>query len=210
MVKSAFDNGTRSHLDNDKIIYQLGIPEHFRAAAVELFDQAFGEKFSVAINAKEKRMKLLFDSFILDHAIAAIHNDQLIGIAGFQTPKASFTSGMTYEKLLTHLGFLNGHWAVLIFSLFERQALTNELVMDGIAVDKKWRGRGIGGQLLEGIMNYAQKQQYQTIRLDVIDINYKAKKLYLQKGFQVKKEEYFPYLRWLLGFAGSTTMEYRV
>jgi len=195
--------------NNNEVIYQMGIPEPLRTAAVELYDEAFGGKFSAAIGSKGKRIKLLFDSLILDHAIAAIYNDQLIGIAGFQTPNASFTRGMTYEKLLTHLGFFNGHWAVLIFSLFERKALTNELVMDGIAVDKKWRGQGVGGQLLEGIMNYANKQQYQTIRLDVIDINHKAKKLYLQKGFQVKKEEYFPYLRWLLGFAGSSTMEYK-
>ncbi len=44
------------------------------------------------------------------------------------------------------------------------------------------------------------------IRLDVIDTNPRAKKLYKQKGFEVVKEEVYLYLSWLLGFGVSSTM----
>ncbi|MFQ3232131.1 MAG: hypothetical protein ACI9DO_003526, partial [Reinekea sp.] len=36
------------------------------------------------------------------------------------------------------------------------------------------------------------------------------KKLYERKGFKAVKTERFPYLRWLLGFSGSTTMQLSV
>ena len=48
---------------------------------------------------------------------------------------------------------------------------------------------------------------FNRVRLDVIDINPRAKKLYERKGFKVVRTEKFPYLRRLLGFGGSTTME---
>ena len=79
--------------------------------------------------------------------------------------------------------------------------------MDGIAVQAGARGQGVGSRLLEEIANYAKEQGFSRVRLDVIDINPKARKLYERKGFKAVKTEYFRYLRWLLGFRGSTTME---
>ena len=82
--------------------------------------------------------------------------------------------------------------------------------MDGIVVHSDARGKGVGNRLLEEVANYAKEHEFDRVRLDVIDINTKAKKLYERKGFKEVKTEYFPYLRWLLGFGGSTTMELRL
>lgn len=189
------------------IIYQVGLPEKFRSSAARLYDEAFGEKFSVAVRSDKHRLHLLSDCFILEYAIVAISENKLIGIAGFHTPSGSLTGGITYRELLSQLGYIRGNWAALIFSLYERKPAPRELVMDGIAVHAGERGKGVGSRLLEEIAKYARKNNFNCVRLDVIDINAKAKKLYERKGYEVVKTEYFPYLRWLLGFSGSTTME---
>lgn len=120
----------------------------------------------------------------------------------------SLTSGMTYRLLLTHLGFIRGNWAAVIFSLYERTPLPGELVIDGLAVRSDVRGQGVGTKLLEAIVQYAAQKAFPTIRLDVIDINDGARRLYERFGFVATGTEYFEYLRWLLGFGGSTTMKF--
>ena len=199
-------NRYRQELKDNEITYQLGIPEHLRMAAVELYDQAFGQKFSVAVGNKEQRLALLRQGFMLDYAIAAIYDNKLIGIAGFQTADSSLTHAINYEMLISHLGLIEGHWATLIFSLYERDFVSGELLMDGIAVHSHYRGQGVGSGLIKELTIYAKEFNYNSIRLDVIDTNSDAKKLYQHLGFNEKTTENFPYLRWLLGFSASTEM----
>jgi len=80
----------------------------------------------------------------------------------------------------------------------------------GIAVDSRCRGQGIGSKLLDQIIQYALENRFETVRLDVIDSNPRAKKLYESKGFVAIKSESYPYLKWLIGFSGSTTMELNI
>lgn len=195
---------------DDQIQYFIGIPEEHRVKAAELYDEAFGAKFSVAIADKETRIALIADGLLLNFGICAIRNQELMGVTGFHTFNGSLTSGMSYRSLLSTLGFFKGHWAVLIFSLYERTPQAHELVMDGIAVSSKSRGNGIGSALLKKMIQYAGEHQYTKIRLDVIDTNKQAKKLYERMGFSEVKTEHFEYLRWLLGFGASTTMEYHL
>jgi hypothetical protein len=62
------------------INYQVGLPEEYRDSAVDLYEEAFGQKFSLAIPSKEKRITFLKKCFILDYVIGAIYKDELIGI----------------------------------------------------------------------------------------------------------------------------------
>ena len=194
-------------MSESEIIYQTGLPEQLRSDAASLYDEAFGKKFSVAVRNNKNRLLLLNNCLMPEYAIVALSENKLIGIAGFHIPGGSFTGGTTYSELLSQLGFIKGNWAALIFSLYERNPEPGELVMDGIAVHTDSRGKGVGSRLLEEIACYARDQEFKRVRLDVIDVNPKAKKLYERKGFKKAKTEYFPYLRWLLGFGGSTTME---
>ena len=194
----------------NQVYYQVGIPEQYRDIAVELYDEAFGKKISVAIKDKRNRLNLLNSCLILKYAIGAFHQEQLIGIAGFHTLEGSLTSGIGYRDLLSQLGFIQGNWAAIIFSLYERKPKPKELVMDGIAVHAMGRGKGIGTRLLTEIKKLGERDGYKKIRLDVIDINPKAKKLYKRVGFKTVKTENFPYLKNTLGFGGVTTMELKI
>lgn len=179
--------------------------------AVYLYHQAFGDKIAIAVKNKPKRLELLSDSLNPDFAFVAIDGkNELVGIAGFQTVKGSLTNGITYKQLIVKLGFLKGHWAAIIFILFDRKLREGQLLMDGISVDVTMRSKGIGTKLLNAIKTYALDNKFETIRLDVIDTNPRAKKLYLSLGFKVIDIQSFPYLKKLLGFSGVTTLEYKI
>jgi len=197
-------------MSENHVSYQIGIPEQYRETAVELYEEAFGKKLGVAIKNKRRRLSLLSSTLILKYAIGAFSDKKLIGIAGIQTPEGSLTSGIGYGDLLSQLGFLRANWAALIFSLYERKPAPMELVMDGISVHSLGRGKGIGTKLLTEIIKLGENEGYRQIRLDVIDINPKAKKLYERVGFEVIKTESYPYLKGLLGFSGSSTMVYNI
>ncbi len=193
-------------MKKNEIRFTVGIPEDHRDAAVQLYEDAFGAKFSVAIKERKKRLALLKASLSLDFAIGAIHQDKLLGLAGFSTKGGSLTDGITVKRLLRQLGIWRGIRAILVFSLYDRQLTAGELMMDGISVNEASRGKGIGSNLLDELKSYAIRNGFSTIRLDVIDTNPDARRLYEKQGFVAKKTEYFGFLRFFLGFSASTTM----
>ena len=191
----------------DELSFQRGLPEIHRECAASLYDEAFGRKFRVAVRSEKLRRFLLTRCFQRDYAFVAIAGDKLVGIAGFHTTIGSFTGGITYKELVSLLGLVAGSWAAVIFGFYDRTPEKGVLLMDGIAVHRDYRGGGIGGKLLEELVAYAEKNRYEKVRLDVIDTNPKAKKLYERVGFRSLGTQRYPYLQWLLGFGGSTTME---
>ena len=195
-------------MNPELIKYQIGIPEAFRSTATDLYDEAFGKKLSLAIAKTKERKALFIKGFNLKYAIGAFCEDNLVGIAGFHADQMSLSGGITYRDLIFELGFLKGHRAALVFSLYERKPRPGELVMDGIAVRSNVRGMGVGMNLLEQIRQYAHNHDFDCIRLDVIDTNPGAKRLYERFGFKAVRTETFPLLKRFLGFGGVTTMEF--
>ena len=192
------------------VAYSIGLNEGQLKAAAQLYDEAFGKKFAVAIKSRQDRLKLYESAFVGRFAISASVEAKLVGLAGFHTPDGSLTGGIGASVLLTQLGVIRGLRAIAIFSLYERKPKPGQLLMDGIAVHKDYRGHGIGSQLLRNLLNYARQNGFAAIRLDVIDTNPGARRLYERRGFIPVRTEKFPFLRWLLGFGGSTSMELRV
>jgi ribosomal protein S18 acetylase RimI-like enzyme len=82
--------------------------------------------------------------------------------------------------------------------------------MDGISVAPTARGGGIGTKLLLRIKEFAEAEGYQSVRLDVIDTNHAARRLYEREGFIAISTYRFPYLRWFLDFSAATTLEFRI
>ena len=194
----------------NEIIYQVGIPHEYINEAIALYEEAFGKKISVVIKEDSERRKVISSCFVLEYAISALASDRLVGIAGIHTKTGSLTGGMGYKELISQLGFIKGSKAALMFSLYERKPKEGELVMDGISVHSEYRGKGIGGMLLTKVKEYALRHGFSSIRLDVIDINPRAKALYERSGFKVVKQEEFYYLKNILGFGSSETMIFRV
>lgn len=192
------------------LIIEQGWAPQFTPKIARLYNEAFGQKFSAVISNAQQRVSLFEKSFTPHFSFIARIDDNIVGLAGFQTAQGSLTSGITGKLLFKELGFFKGLKACLLFSIFEREAQEKELVMDGIVVDTGFRSLGIGSKLLDIIVEYAKNNDYQNVRLDVIDTNQRAKKLYLQKGFIEGNTKHFPYLKSLLGFSAATTMHFPI
>lgn len=190
--------------------YEIGLRDAHRAAAARLYDEAFGPKLSVAVRSRDERLAMLEDAFVGEFAITATVGPELAGLAGFHTPDGSLTGGFGAGSLLRRLGPFRGLRAVAILALYDRTPRPGELLMDGIAVREDFRGRGVGGELLRRIVSHSAENGFSSVRLDVIDTNPDARRLYDRHGFVPVRSETFPFLRRLLGFGGATTMERRV
>lgn len=67
------------------------------------------------------------------------------------------------------------------------------LIIHRLAVHPDFQGRGIASMLMRFIEDYAIRNSYKSIRLDVFSVNKVAQRLYYNKGFQYFGEVNFPY-----------------
>ena len=194
----------------EEIAITRGFAEELRSEAASLFAAAFGPKLSVAIPNPGLRMEILQEALDPSHAFVATAKGRIVGIAGFKTSAGALTSGISPRLLRAKLGVWRSLRAVAVLALFERGLRPEQLLMDGISVSPGARGGGIGTKLLDRIKQFAEEEGYRTVRLDVIDTNHAARRLYERQGFVATASSRFGYLRWLLGFSAATTLEYRV
>ena len=192
---------------SETIEYKIGLPEEYRRRAAELYEEAFQGKFLPVVKSRQKSVEILVDSIKPEYAVAAIEQDKLLGIAGFHGTGGYFTSGGSSYGIIRRLGLAKGLWTILVLGIiYERKPAPGELLMDGIAVDSSVRGKGIGTGILEKLCEYGVKEGYNTLKLDVIDINVKARRLYENLGFYAVTTVHHPYLKRFTGFSSSTTM----
>lgn len=187
-----------------------GFPDELRSNAATLYDASFGAKISIAIPDARKRLAILAEAFNPEYCFVAMSGSELVGIAGFKNSSGALTGGMTFALLRKHLGLAGAVRAISVLALFERTLTKGQLLMDGISVSPKARGGGIGTALLHRLKVHARHEGHRTIRLDVIDTNPAARRLYERLGFVATDTARFPYLKWLLGFSAATTMEFNV
>jgi ribosomal protein S18 acetylase RimI-like enzyme len=156
------------------------------------------------------RIAVLTDGFDPNFSFIAVSGGELVGIAGFKTEHGSLTDGISFRVVKGKLGSWGALRAVLVLALLERRPVADQLLMDGIGVSPAMRGSGIGTKLLDALIGYARKQGCRSVRLDVIDTNPAARRLYVRVGFVPVKTRHFACLHWLLGFRTATQMEYRL
>lgn len=194
-------------MSSTEIHYRRGLPEGQARRASELYEEAFGAKFAVAVPNRGRRLALIEHGLCGEFSVCAFSGEQLVGLAGFQSAAGAFTGGITARDLLRQLGWWRGCRALLVFAFYERERQAGELLMDGICVDGDWRGHGIGSQLLARVADEARERGCDSVRLDVIDTNPAARRLYQRCGFVAQHTVHFGWLRWLFGFGASTTMQ---
>ena len=188
----------------------LGFDDSQRARVAALYDEAFGAKLSVAIPDRDARVALVAATLDPSCAFVAVDDDRLVGIAGFHAADRSLTGELGLRDLFGRLGVLAGIRAAAVLSLYDRKPRAGQLLMDGIAVDASARGRGVGTRLLEAVREHGRALGCDSIRLDVIDTNPAARRLYERVGFVATRTERFEFLRRWLGFGASTEMVLRL
>jgi ribosomal protein S18 acetylase RimI-like enzyme len=190
-------------------ITQLGIRTEHTEDAARLYAIAFQTKFLKILGNPEEVTQLLKDGINLQRGISAISaNNELLGISGFQLDNTSLTE-IKFRTFFTKYGLINGAFKyIILMVLFHRKPdKKNQLLMDGIVVKEGERGRGIGKQLFIELEKFSKQSKITSIKLDVIDENPKAKKLYESIGFVPTKYSKTPkFIYKLIGVSGVTTM----
>ncbi|UXX84919.1 GNAT family N-acetyltransferase [Roseovarius pelagicus] len=185
-----------------------GFPDGQRDRAAALYWQAFGAKLG-RIMAPEARALHFFETILNPgYAISALDaRGRVIGLAGFKTQEGSLTGG-GFRDLARAYGWFGALWRAPVLSMLERPVAPGILLMDGICVDTAARGQGVGTRLLDAIKTEAAQREETHVRLDVIDINPRARALYERQGFVAQGTEDIGPLRHLLGFSKATRMRY--
>lgn len=186
-------------------VLNRGVPEGGERDVASLYWEAFGRKLGPALDPPDAGREFLAAHLHHDRGITALVDGRVVGVAGFRLGGRGLTGGGAKDVLAAY-GPFRGLPRLAVLALFERTPAAGELVMDGIAVDAAHRGAGIGSLLLEEVAAVAAENGCRRIRLDVIDVNPRARALYERHGFTAVRTERTPYLRGLLGFGAVTTM----
>ena len=186
---------------------RVGIAPSDRAAAAELFWDAFRGKLGKVMGPDQRALGFLRATMNGDYALSAVAADgTLLGIAGFKTSKGSLSGG-TLRDMTRSYGWFGGAWRALLLSLLEREVEAGALLMDGICVDARARGLGVGTALLDAMKAHARDLGLPALRLDVIDSNHRARALYEREGFLPVGTTHTGPLRYVFGFRQATAMQ---
>jgi ribosomal protein S18 acetylase RimI-like enzyme len=188
------------------VIVFSGLHAHLRADAARLYWEAFGGKLGRVLGPDAQALVFFERGIRTDHCLAALdETGALIGVAGFKTPAGSFAGG-SWEDLIAVYGPFGGRWRGAILWALNSEIDNDRFLVDGICVSRGQRGKGIGSLLLAGLYDEAERRGYRSIRLDVIDANWRARALYERQGFMATRTERLGPLRHVFGFSASTSM----
>jgi ribosomal protein S18 acetylase RimI-like enzyme len=183
-----------------------GITESQREEAARLYWEAFGGKLNAVLGPDDRAIAFIAASMRTDHCIVAVGpTGQLLGIAGFKSPDGGFVGGSAAAMRRVY-GWVGALWRSAALWTLANEVDNNRFLIDGIAVTRDARGMGIGSALVEALCDEGTARGYATIRLEVIDTNWRAKALYERLGFMSVKTERVGPLRHLFGFSAATTM----
>ena len=185
---------------------KIGLPPIYYSQDAKICTEAFYDKTKGLLGSPEQMQSLIAKSFNPDLAIVALINDRLIGVAGMAFKKRHFITP-SRSIFIEQFGIFSGLIKHLIYRTFSiRPYEPEQLLLEAIAIEPNMRGLGIGTLLITELENYAQQNLLNSIRLEVINTNSKAKKLYERIGFKTTKVEHNFFLEKIVGISGISTM----
>lgn len=184
-----------------------GIDRKDAEAAALIYYEAFKRKILSGSMTADQALRLLERSINTENCFAAYCDDILVAFSGFYKDKKPFMKMQLFD-CVDILGMSEGFFYFIFSALLNRAPGKGELQMDGIAVRSDFRGKGLGGMLLKTLIEYGKYLNFDRIKLDVIDGNDGAHRLYLKTGFKDVKSHKLGILGALYGIKGFTHMHY--
>ncbi|RKX78531.1 MAG: hypothetical protein DRP87_06100 [Spirochaetes bacterium] len=183
------------------------LPEGENQRIAELFWEAFGSKYKSLYINKDQGIAIVRDSLRFDQGLYACLSNRVVGFLGFHYGSHRFTDFRfdVFRRQFSLPGALL-RFSILTTFLPGRIKEPGEIRIDSVAVDSELRGKGIGTTLIEEAISLAKKMGFRSIRLEVIDSNERAKKLYERLGFKTAKYVNFGILARGAGFSGEYVM----
>ena len=185
------------------------IPAKELTRAGDLYLEAFGAKLLPLLGPPGRLRRLLLGGLRRQRAVGAYdETGRLVALLGYHWEGESFTD-ITFSGLQHEFGLWGASWRIILMGILldRKPDHDKQLLMDGISVAPEMRGRGVGTQMFAHLETLALKLGATEIKLDVIDSNFGARKLYLRLGFDEKGHTRVPaFLQKWLPVNGSTTM----
>lgn len=172
--------------------------------AVSILKDAFSLKLSGILGTDEQIQRVISLSLNRKEVLVVYSEDKkVIGVAAYQYNNR-ISLAISLKALIKLYGYFQGMYKMfLLAKYFPTKKGVKMFYLDAIAVDKEYRGQGVGKLLLDELEKLAKEQGLDYLALDVIEENERAKKLYEIEGY---KEDHYQLLdkrtRKVLGFKG--------
>jgi len=199
------DETSRRPLCNTSIRLLDYLPDDLADDAAALYLSALADKLVPVYGVGPRARRALMRGFNRHMCITAVENDRLVGILGIQTAAAGFMN-VTINTLRPFYGTLGSLWRMALLAFLNHSPMADEAYIDGVAVSPAYRGRGVGAGLIAAMEAWATRQGLSIIRLEVVDANPRAEKLYRRIGFEAVREQTVWPVGTLFGFRSSTVM----
>ena len=193
----------------EDVTIEHGLAPRHRWRAAEIVYEAFRRKFDPLLGTREHALALFAASLQADRALVALQRGEVVGLAGLQY---GGRKSLVYRwpDVAREYGLLRGLPRMAVLHFLGSPARPGELAIEHLAVAAALRGRGIGTRLVETACALARSWGLDVVRLDVVDTNPGARRLYERLGFQPTDTLRFPLLFRLAGFSAITTMVKRL
>ena len=185
---------------------QHGLPENAKRLAAALYWEAFGQKLGIVMGPRAKALRFIERVIDPAHAISACDADgTLLGVVGFKTSQGALVGG-SFQDLTAVYGYVGALWRAALLAALDRETENTRFLMDGIFVTERARGQGVGSILLRAIIAEGQRRGYDSLRLDVINTNPRARALYERHQFTALRTKTMGPLKHIFKFDSATTM----
>ncbi|CAG0967807.1 hypothetical protein ANAEL_01007 [Anaerolineales bacterium] len=174
-------------------IHQGLYPAHLQRAAQLYFD-AFRRQVSPILGINEQAVAFIRRCINPQQALTAIFEDKLAGFIGLQYGGQSFLQ-LRLSQFVDRFGWLLGRIRFRQAALFEQSVQTGDLRIESIAVDPGLRGQGVGTWLLNAVTDFAGKQDFKAVHIDVPDTASDVFKLCRRVGFNYVSTQNWSFLK---------------
>ncbi len=182
-----------------------GFSEDERPRVAALYWAAFGTKLRAAFPDQERGLAVIAASLRPDNLLIARTDSGVVGVCGFHAGGAGAID-FSWSTLRTHLGIPAAVRAAVCLALLDSGTRPETLVLDGICVDDRVRGQGIGTLLLTAADDLGRSTGARAVQLSVIETNPGARRLYERVGFRPVSTGRLGLLSAVYGFDRFTVM----
>ena len=171
--------------------------KHVRTA-IDIFHEAFAEKFRIGFSNGDQLYRLFHDSLDRDNCIVALQGDELLGILTYQTVQGEFFHPR-FGALIGRFWPWRALRIALNLLLLDESAKPDEFIVSSISVSAQARGLGVGTRLMNAAEELARESDKNFMSLAVIGKNEAARRLYERLGYRVTSSQQGRLIRWLTG-----------
>ncbi len=189
------------------------LPVHLRKQVVEIAYDAFAPKMhhlELFTDSEEQVRRVCENGLDFAAALYAVQRGSVVGVTGLHYADRQFTR-LKWAALRAEFGWLGGVFRKLVAYIGEPSRVKEgELKIDAIAVHRAARGQGIGTLMMNAVFDYAAEHGFDVVKLEVIDTNPQARRLYERLGFEAVRTQNYGFITRRAGFTASTLMVKRV